>query len=428
MCTLAIRNIGPIHDVTMTVKRVTMIIGPQSSGKSTVGKILCHCQWIEKRCFNNPEEESVTLAEGFKEGIEEYYRMQGYFSKESYIKYEGTYITLEYMDEKAVITINYKNVSEYQYPKLSYIPASRNFVAMIPNINKYNESNDLLMYFIYDWTTSRDYISYVQLGDVLQKQIEYSYNKNDKNEEILDSGAKIKLQNASSGVQSLLPLFIVSKYLFDGIYKRIKPLSAEQKDQISSILNDFETLKAMTKGASDNEEEDMTTEKKNEISNLVEKISSTPIFSALMNDASGVQDCLTRKFFYKLTSLFIEEAEQNLFPEAQAKLLYWLMSYISAPESKHSVLFTTHSPYLLFALNNCIMGELVKNKLPEEIRETLPSKDSWIDSSEVALYQIDNGKLISIQDEDGLLKENYLNDAYRKNSSEYMTMLTYYDA
>lgn len=64
MCTLKIKNIGPIKTIDMAINKVTFLLGPQSSGKSTVAKVLCHCQWIEKRCYTNFEEESAKFILG----------------------------------------------------------------------------------------------------------------------------------------------------------------------------------------------------------------------------------------------------------------------------------------------------------------------------------------------------------------------------
>lgn len=50
---LVIKNVGPIKNVEFEINRINVFMGPQSSGKSTISKILCHCQWVEKSCFMN---------------------------------------------------------------------------------------------------------------------------------------------------------------------------------------------------------------------------------------------------------------------------------------------------------------------------------------------------------------------------------------
>ena len=46
---LIIDNIGPISHVELDLKRVNVIIGPQSAGKSCILKLACFCAWAEKR-------------------------------------------------------------------------------------------------------------------------------------------------------------------------------------------------------------------------------------------------------------------------------------------------------------------------------------------------------------------------------------------
>ena len=46
---LVIRNFGPVKEVDIKLKRVNLIIGPQSSGKSTVLKVACFCDWMERQ-------------------------------------------------------------------------------------------------------------------------------------------------------------------------------------------------------------------------------------------------------------------------------------------------------------------------------------------------------------------------------------------
>lgn len=45
---LTICNIGPLKEVELNLKRVNVVIGPQSVGKSCILKIACFCAWLEK--------------------------------------------------------------------------------------------------------------------------------------------------------------------------------------------------------------------------------------------------------------------------------------------------------------------------------------------------------------------------------------------
>lgn len=46
---LTIHHIGPIKHVELILKRINVIIGPQSAGKSCILKIACFCAWAEKK-------------------------------------------------------------------------------------------------------------------------------------------------------------------------------------------------------------------------------------------------------------------------------------------------------------------------------------------------------------------------------------------
>ena len=90
-------------------------------------------------------------------------------------------------------------------------------------------------------------------------------------------------------------------------------------------------------------------------------------------------------------------------------------------------MITTHSPFVLFSLNNCLIGGLAGENLPEQVKNETPSRKSWIDPKMVTVYEIHDGKLKTVQEKSGLLMHNYLNQAYRKINAEYLAMLDYYE-
>ena len=73
------------------------------------------------------------------------------------------------------------------------------------------------------------------------------------------------------------------------------------------------------------------------------------------------------------------------------------------------------------------MGGIVGQHIPTEKREQFPSHHAWISPFLVSIYEIHDGQLKCIQDEDGIIEDNYLNQAYKENSSEYLSLLNYYE-
>lgn len=420
MAHLVIKNIGPIKNVELDLNKINVFMGPQSSGKSTIAKIFCHCQWVEKQCYSNFEIQSKYYSKEnvFYSSLIEYHRLDGYFDAESIIIYTGEYITIKYVHQSREVTLSRTRKNSYKYPKINYIPAERNLVAAIPNLKKYNETNDVILYFMYDWFTSREDVKSNYLSSILNRDITYAYS--DNTDYIIDNSSKLLLSNASSGVQSLVPLYLVLMYVLDSIYLKMRPLSYEQKKFIDDLNLKLDKIQEMTKQNPVSVGLEKLKEELNDINTLEALDLNT--FKAI-----EAKRRLDEIFKYHFTQLYIEEPEQNLFPDTQQKLMYWLVSLLANSERDHQLVMTTHSPYILFALNNCVMGGLVKSRIPEGERNKFPSYQSWINPKLVSIYEIHEGTLKCIQDEDGIIEDNYLNKAYKETSAEYLSLLNYYE-
>ena len=69
----------------------------------------------------------------------------------------------------------------------------------------------------------------------------------------------------------------------------------------------------------------------------------------------------------------------------------------------------------------------MKNNVPQKNKESFDSYQAWISPKTVSIYEITGGTLRCIQDEDGIIEDNYLNKAYKEVSAEYLSLLEYYD-
>ncbi|MBQ4508508.1 MAG: ATP-binding protein [Paludibacteraceae bacterium] len=396
---LHFENIGPITIVDIDLKRYNIFIGPQSSGKSTIAKMISFCTWIEKRALTTLSENVFLNKQEFIENVEEYHKMHDYFNEKSVLEYNSQNIHILYKDSKLSIKILDK--TSYKRKKILYIPSDRNLVAM-PRLDRLVlETNTNLRSFIFDWFDARGAYDKSHRLSILDLNMEYYYDKDAKKvsqDRIIHTNGKtydIALSDASSGLQSITPLTLLLSYYTNQYFIDYGKTTSYKKDE----------------------------EKKE----LEEKIGILyPVIVEDAQNAKGLYNAIERRsLFNKLTTphstdFIIEEPEQNLFPEAQESLLYWTIERIKDPERANSIVITTHSPYILFALNNCLIGGLVGDKLESQ---ALQSRKSWLRPSDVAVYEIHDGALKSIQDEDGLLNNNYLNLAYKKISAEYMTML-----
>ena len=83
MARLIIRNIGPIKDIVLDLKKVNVFMGPQGCGKSTLAKIISFCSWLEK----DSDATGKAEAKGLVPLLTNYHRMEGYFRRDSEVHF-----------------------------------------------------------------------------------------------------------------------------------------------------------------------------------------------------------------------------------------------------------------------------------------------------------------------------------------------------
>lgn len=403
MSHLTIRNIGPIKDVDIELNKVNFFIGPQSSGKSTIAKIISFCSWLEKVVPN--EEELIGEGREAYRRLMSYHHMESYFSEDSALCYVGENIVYTYNWSKRPIDMPWRDYNTVSSPKESiytpynknispkviYIPAERNFVSRVPNLGKYAEDNDNLMDFVQDSLDACRRYSAGNRLHLLNLGADYYYQDGLNNIE-LTNGKRIPLDAASSGLQSIVPLLTLIDWLADGIYRQEKPFSFDEREQITNILTE------------------------------INRSSSTPdeVDRLKARLAGFVQGKI-----YTHTQFIVEEPEQNLFPTTQCELVYYLLRAINHGR-KHRLVVTTHSPYVLYALNNAMLLSEVDDRLPASLKDGLQCRDSSISSDLVSIWQIEAGNVTSIKNErTRLLGKHYFNDVMDRTLGDYYKMVGY---
>jgi AAA ATPase domain len=112
-------------------------------------------------------------------------------------------------------------------------------------------------------------------------------------------------------------------------------------------------------------------------------------------------------------ALFIvEEPEAHLYPMSQYEIVKAIRLFANElPDTQ--IVLTTHSPYILTALNNLLLaGETAAKdaQAASEIESILPSS-CWLRAQNVGAYYVAEGKIASIFEKSNLIGENKLDDA-----------------
>lgn len=426
MAKIIIRNVGPIKEAEFDLNKVNVFMGPQSSGKSTIAKIISYCTWVEKDVATSQSLKSYQDNKSyFKEHIENFHKIKGYFRPDSFIFYKSDIVKIKWENQACEI----KWVDQYAYKrsKISYIPSERNMV-ILPDANKVEFGNINIRSFLFDWFNARKNYPKDNKLSILNLKVDYYFNESEMNEEdhirgIDDSREyDILLSNASSGLQSITPLVGMIDYLTTWIYKEDNTsfLQEDKQRKVSNFIIDEKILKPYF-----NMELISKDKRKEKIEEINEKIrDNEPKARKLFLD---YRKQITNLFSTHNTQFIIEEPEQNLFPETQKDLIYHLLEKCLNREGNRLTI-TTHSPFVLYALNNCMLGHFVKEKMmKDEEYVNLKSLKSSIDPSDVSVWQITNtGTINKIQGDDFLIENNYFDACMKDVMDDFYKMINYY--
>lgn len=345
MASLHIKNFGPILDSTkIELTPLIVIIGRQSSGKSTFMKVLCFCRWVEKKIMVSTDDivSQYTHYNRFIKDLKSFHRLNDeYFRADTELKYDGDVISIEYtgINGNAKI-VRKKSFAEKRYnSKLCYIPAERNLVSAIQNVDKTYKATgrDVLFNFIYEWDEAKE--PYTNEHPFkLAATGGFSYvNKFGADMLVREDGSETPAFYASSGMQSVMPMDVMANYITDCVGKNAS-LSMRERNEISETDNDY----------------------------------------------------ADRRLFYQSAQLFIEEPEQNLYPESQKLVVMSIVRSLKKALENGSeqslALVTTHSPYIMSVVNVLLLAAIVTEK---GLKQEVIDGDSVLPSSSISGYFID---------------------------------------
>lgn len=345
MVSLHIKNFGPISDSTqIELTPLMLLIGRQSSGKSTFMKVLCFCRWIEKKIMTSTEDliNQYTHYNRFIKELKSFHRLNDdYFKDDTELKYDGDVLTIVYTGRTGNVRIVRKrSFAEQRYnSKLCYIPAERNLISAIQNVDKTYKATerDILFNFIYEWNEAKE--PYTREHPFrLAATGGFSYvNQSGADILLREDGYETPAFYASSGMQSVMPLDVMTNYITNCVGKNA-PLSMVEYNEISKT--DHERA--------------------------------------------------LRRLVYQSAQLFIEEPEQNLYPESQRLVIMSIVRSLNkalANGSEQSMaVITSHSPYVLSVVNVLLAAARVAH---EGLDQDVIDKACVLPASSISGYYID---------------------------------------
>jgi predicted ATPase len=404
MSKIRIKNFGPIKEGLndkggwLDIKKVTIFIGNQGSGKSTIAKLISVFSWLEKALVRGDFKEKDLIKYNRLTKQFAYQNIDNYIKPDTEIEYSGDAYRISYINGTTHIEKNEKN--GYLFPKIMYVPAERNFTSSVKNPSSLKRLPDTLYTFLDELDNAQNDVKDKVLLPV--NDVKYEYQKLNKIGYISGDGYKIRLSEASSGFQSLVPLFLVTKNL------------------ATSIGQDENTGK-----------KNLSVDESNIIRKEIEKILSNPNLTAEVKKAS--LEYLSARFKYSCFINIVEEPEQNLFPSSQRGMLNFLMECNNLKKDNKLVI-TTHSPYILMYLNIAVQSYDLKEKiikagksklLSERLYKIAPEK-SLVSQYDSAVYELDekDGSIKLLPTYEGIISsKNILNMMLREGNELFDSLL-----
>lgn len=337
---LAIKNFGPLESADIDFGSTNLIIGMQSSGKSCVMMIACFCSWVEKRIALRQSAKEFMQGTQFIDMLTSYYHSKGYVHEDTCIEYESEFMRFKYDNKVKAFTQEWNEDNRWNYkrPKVSYIPAERNMIAIVDNWTRLETSYYNIIDFKIDWDTARRHIR--KEADILGTGISYEYDENTNADSITTTdGKRLELVNSSSGVQSLIPQFIQLNYLRHGIYeaeKEDKERTFAERQFTNNLLEIIYKRNFRQETATANSSAQC----------MVHKNGKDYVFYS-EKDALDFNKDADRLLYTDHTEVFLEEPESNLFPPTQLQLMNWIVDMAEDGRHRNFFLIATHSPYIL---------------------------------------------------------------------------------
>ena len=378
---LIVKSFGPVKDLDVIFKKVTLFIGDQGTGKSCVAKLFSMFKWTEKVLSQKKYKLSYfEQYNRFQKMLCKYHRIESFVNESSYIKFEGD--LYDFLYENGNFSVIDKNHEIKGISKVMYVPAERSIVSVAENKSKLlKELPDSSETFSDEFVNAKKFF---QNGYNLPFEgLRFEYDSLNDAGWIHGVDYKVRLINASSGIQSSLPMCIVSEYLSSKISdKEEVKLSKEEKDKLEKRVAEIMQNEDLSDSIKDM---------------MIRQLSYANRYNRLIN--------------------IVEEPELNLFPRSQMEVLKSLI-YNNASSDENMLVFTTHSPYSLAIINTMIMGAKAYANTNEELRNQIESilpLKYQINDDNIAAYRLSSSEAIYCQSvinpNTGLISKNELDSA-----------------
>ncbi len=380
---IIVKNFGPLKDIDLEIKDYMIFLGPQASGKSTLAKLIYFFREIEFSLilFLVKESDNIVKEDYVDKKLNEIVnnRFNQLFGDYTFSEKISINFHYGYSNLLNIIGISFNE-------KNSIFITKFDFQHLIKVLNEERAVRDSLF----------------RILSVLNNRTNSTY--------FIPSNRAFIAKNYSPASTDVL-----SKEFYDLVgdiknnFRKDYLAQIEEKKYFNGEIENLASIKYCLKLISSVLKGSFSVDKNEDKITSVDgrKIN-------LRSAASGQQESIwvMNIIFYLLLEnrdikIIVEEPEAHLFPEAQKDITY-LISLLANQEG-NQVIITTHSHYILGALNILINAHRIGQTNPEEVEKIVP-KELWVDKDRIFAGFLENGIIKDIYDDEAeMIKIQQLN-------------------
>ncbi|NEP62961.1 MAG: AAA family ATPase [Symploca sp. SIO2G7] len=423
---LEIKDFVGIKDITIEIKQINILIGPQASGKSIVAKLLFYFRGFVSEIINAAEKnkDEIDLAKDFQKKFEHYFPSASWGNGNFSIRYSVAQEFIEISRNSgsktisAEVSLKYSDFYKNEFDKLKTIIQKQT-----EKIAQQDIQVSILSRFDILYEIERSFLQ--GLAEKLAKVATFT-------QLYIPAGRSFFANLKSSIFTFLSENNAVDPFLveFGTYYENIKnPITRERLRQsitdkeLSAEIALLNQKILCGKYVQEDGEDYLAMDGGRKIS--------------VANSSSGQQETLPLAVilgtiaFVKPkiggNSIYIEEPEAHIFPAAQRDIVELIATVYNSRKDNLQFLITTHSPYILTAFNNLLQAGILAINAPEEkiknISRYVP-KSRFLDPNELTVYSLSDGYCQSILDsETGLIDTNIIDEVSNELAIQFDQLL-----
>lgn len=387
---LVIKNFGPIKSVDLELGKMTILIGEQATGKSTIAKVLAVCRYFSY--IIDDSESLIDYRTNFSRIALIDWGLDGFEKVDTIIQYKNEDYEVEIKHHLNPL-LNENRLDSFTdvflIPKI--IAHSKKFKKLLEEYNKLKPTKKSNLGINSDWHIPHSFLV-TEVKSVMNNPFFFPTER---------------------GLQSI---FSIGKRGIENLNNRLY----EQLAAINGITTNFKK---------ETEIKLLGIHYKYENGQSFFKKRGSEEYYKLSQGASGFQSSipiiLAIEYYTEIEkrkrTFIIEEPEISLFPKTQKKLIEFFVENINV--NGHSFLLPTHSPYFLSAVTDLLIAYRKGQKNPVEV-EKIVKKESWLNPQDFSAYELRNGEAFDVFDKEmGLISDNIIDEASNEMEEEFDELL-----